>query len=61
MLTVMGSWSNARIEPYPESMSMAGWQYECPAASAKARDNHRAVPQGVTLGEVRRGWKGKCD
>ena len=45
----------------PESMPVSGWQYDCPAAGADVRGNHRLVPAGVTLGDVRRGWRGACD
>jgi len=61
VLSVSGRWSSERVEPYPDSMPLEGWQYHCPPSSVDVRRNHRTVPPGVTLGEVRRGWKGPCD
>jgi hypothetical protein len=45
----------------PDSMALDGWQYHCPPSCVDVRSNHRPVPAGVTLGDVRRGWKGSCD
>jgi hypothetical protein len=59
-MSVRGRWSADPLEPLPDSMRLDGWQYHCPPASVDVRGNHRAVPPGVTLGEVRRGWKGSC-
>jgi hypothetical protein len=60
--SVRGRWSNARVAPYPDSMPLAGWQYGCPRpGGVDVRGNHRPVPPGVTLGDVRRGWRGPCD
>jgi hypothetical protein len=61
LMSVSGRWSGVLVEPYPDSMSLSGWQYACPPAGADVRGNHRLVPAGVTLGEVRRGWRGACD
>lgn len=59
-LSVSGRWSSELVEPYPDSMALDGWQYHCPPSSVDVRSNHRPVPAGVTLGDVRRGWKGSC-
>ena len=61
LMSVSGRWSGTLVEPYPDSMPVSGWQYDCPAAGADVRGNHRLVPAGVTLGDVRRGWRGACD
>ena len=62
LTSVSGRWSNARVAAYPDSMPLGGWQYGCPRArGTDVRGNHRPVPAGVTLGEVRRGWRGSCD
>jgi hypothetical protein len=44
-------------------MPVSGWQYGCPRPEwgVDVRGNHRVVPPGVTLGDVRRGWQGPCD
>jgi hypothetical protein len=61
-MSVRGRWSGAPVEPYPDSMSLNGWQYGCARPrGADVRGNHRLVPPGVTLGDVRRGWQGPCD
>jgi hypothetical protein len=58
---VQGRWSSARVAPYADSMPLAEWQYGCPRASGEdVRGNHRPVPAGITLGDVRRGWQGPC-
>ena len=61
--SVRGHWSSAVVAPYPDSMPVSGWQYGCPRpqSGVDVRANHRVVPPGVTLGEVRRGWQGPCD
>jgi hypothetical protein len=41
-------------------MALEGWQYHCNPTGVDVRGNHRPVPAGVTLGDVRRGWKGNC-
>jgi hypothetical protein len=61
LMSVSGRWSGTLVEPYPDSMPVSGWQYHCPAPGADVRGNHRLVPAGVTLGDVRRGWHGACD
>jgi hypothetical protein len=61
IVSVSGRWSSAEVAPYPDSMRLDGWQYGCKPTGPDVRNNHRAVPPGVTLGEVRRGWKGSCD
>jgi len=61
LMSVSGRWSGTLVEPYPDSMPVSGWQYDCPAPGADVRGNHRLVPAGVTLGDVRRGWRGACD
>ena len=61
LMSVSGRWSGTLVEPYPDSMPVSGWQYHCPAPGADVRGNHRLVPAGVTLGDVRRGWRGACD
>jgi hypothetical protein len=61
VMSVSGRWSGMLVEPYPDSMLLSGWQYDCPPAGADVRGNHRLVPAGVTLGDVRRGWRGPCD
>ena len=60
-MSVRGRWSADLPAPLPDSMRLQGWQYHCPPAGPDVRGNHRPVPPGVTLGEVRRGWKGNCD
>jgi hypothetical protein len=61
-ISVTGRWSSADIEPYPDSMSLSGWQYGCTRPrGTDVRNNHRPVPPGVTLGDIRRGWNGPCD
>jgi hypothetical protein len=60
-VSVSGRWSSADVASWPDSMPLAGWQYGCKPAGPDVRNNHRPVPPGVTLGEVRRGWKGSCD
>jgi hypothetical protein len=60
-VSVSGRWSSADMEPYPDSMPLEGWHYGCAPSGPDVRGNHRPVPAGVTLGEVRRGWKGSCD
>jgi hypothetical protein len=61
VLNVSGRWSPEMVEPYPDSMALAGWRYHCAPASVDVRGNHRPVPAGVTLGAVRRGWQGPCE
>jgi hypothetical protein len=61
-MRVSGRWSSADTEPYPDSMPLAGWQYGCARPrGTDVRGNHRAVPPDITLGDVRRGWRGSCD
>jgi hypothetical protein len=60
-MSVSGRWSAEAVAPYPDSMALSGWQYHCRPAGVDVRGNHRPVPGGVTLGDVRRGWKGSCD
>jgi hypothetical protein len=59
-LSLSGRWSPEPVAPWPDSMALDGWQYHCKPAGVDVRGNHRPVPPGVTLGEVRRGWKGPC-
>jgi hypothetical protein len=54
-LSVRGRWSAQPVEPFPDSMPVSGWRYHCPPAGVDVRGNHRPVPPGVTLGDVRRG------
>jgi hypothetical protein len=59
---VKGRWSNALVDHFPDEMLMTDWQYGCkPREGEDARGNHRIVPPGITLGDVRRGWKGSCE
>ena len=60
VMSVNGRWTAEMVEPFPDSMPLGGWQYHCVPAGVDVRNNHRAVPPDVTLGEVRRGWRGKC-
>lgn len=60
VVAVSGRWSADAVEPYADSMRLDGWQFHCPPSGADVRGNHRRVPAGVTLGDVRRGWKGSC-
>jgi hypothetical protein len=60
-LSVRGRWSAQPPEPLPDAMPLDGWRYPCPPAGVDVRGNHRPVPPGVTLGDVRRGWQGSCD
>jgi hypothetical protein len=60
-LSVSGRWSSALVAPWPDSMPLEGWRYHCAPTGPDWRNNHRPVPAGVTLGAVRRGWKGSCD
>jgi hypothetical protein len=59
-LSVRGRWSAELVQPYPDSLPLEGWRYHCPPAGPDVRNNHRPVPAGVTLGDVRRGWRGPC-
>ena len=61
VISVSGRWSAEAVAPYPDSMALSGWQYHCRPAGVDVRGNHRPVPPGVTLGDVRRGWRGRCD
>lgn len=61
VISVSGRWSPEALAPYPDSMALSGWQYHCTPAGVDVRGNHRPVPAGVTLGDVRKGWKGSCD
>ena len=62
LTSVHGRWSNARVPPWSDATPLGGWQYGCPRASGEdVRGNHRLVPTGVTLGDVRNGWKPPCD
>ena len=61
VINVSGRWSPEALAPYPDSMALSGWQYHCTPAGVDVRGNHRPVPPGVTLGDVRKGWKGSCD
>ena len=61
VVSVSGRWSPDVVEPYPDSMPLSGWQYHCRPSGVDVRGNHRPVPAGVTLGEVRRGWQGPCN
>jgi hypothetical protein len=61
VISVSGRWSPEALAPYPDSMALSGWQYHCTHAGVDVRGNHRPVPAGVTLGDVRKGWKGSCD
>jgi hypothetical protein len=60
LVAVNGRWSADVVEPYPDSMRLDGWQFHCTPSGADVRGNHRPVPSGLTLGEVRRGWRGPC-
>ena len=60
-LSVSGRWSSELVQPYADSMPVEGWRYHCAPTGHDWRNNHRPVPTGVTLGDVRRGWKGSCD
>lgn len=60
VVSVSGRWSAVPVEPYPDSMPLVGWQYHCRPSGVDVRGNHRPVPPGVTLGDVRRGWQGPC-
>jgi hypothetical protein len=60
VISVSGRWSPEPLGPYPDSMPLEGWQYHCTPAGVDVRGNHRPVPPGVTLGDVRRGWQGPC-
>ena len=59
-LSHSGRWSPEPLEPWPDSTALEGWQYHCNPTGVDVRGNHRPVPAGVTLGDVRRGWKGSC-
>jgi len=59
-VSVSGRWSPEPPEPYADSMPLEGWQYHCDPRGVDVRGNHRPVPPGVTLGDVRRGWQGPC-
>ena len=59
-VSLNGRWSPDVLAPLPDSMPLEGWQHHCNPAGVDVRGNHRPVPAGVTLGEVRRGWKGPC-
>jgi hypothetical protein len=62
LTSVHGRWSNARVALFSDAMPLDGWQYGCPrAGGTDVRGNHRPVPAGVTLGDVRKGWRGPCD
>ncbi|MGH8734260.1 MAG: hypothetical protein ACREVB_11300, partial [Burkholderiales bacterium] len=62
LTSVHGRWSNARVSLLSDATPLDGWQYGCPrAGGTDVRGNHRPVPAGVTLGDVRRGWKPPCD
>jgi hypothetical protein len=60
VISVSGHWSSEPPGPYPDSMPLEGWQYHCTPTGVDVRGNHRPVPAGVTLGDVRRGWQGPC-
>jgi hypothetical protein len=60
VVAVNGRWSADVVEPYPDSMQLDGWQFHCAPSGADVRGNHRPVPSGVRLGDIRRGWKGSC-
>lgn len=60
VITVSGRWFSEPVQPHPDSMPLEGWRYHCAPTGPDVRGNHRPVPAGVTLGDVRRGWKGSC-
>lgn len=59
-LSVKGRWSSETVRPYADSMALEGWRYHCAPNSPDVRGNHRPVPADITLGDVRRGWRGSC-
>jgi hypothetical protein len=59
-LSVRGRWSSEAVMPYADSMGLVGWRYPCAPNGPDVRGNHRPVPAHVTLGDVRKGWKGPC-
>lgn len=59
-LSVNGRWSSEAVVPYADAMALEGWRYHCAPNGPDVRGNHRPVPTGVTLGDVRRGWRGSC-
>ena len=60
VMSVNGRWTAEMVEPFPDSMPLGGWQYHCAPAGVDVRNNHRPVPAAVTLGDVRKGWRGPC-
>jgi hypothetical protein len=60
VVAVRGRWSGELVQPYPDEMRLDGWQFHCAPTGHDVRGNHRPVPGGVTLGEIRRGWRGTC-
>ena len=60
VVAVSGRWSGELVQAYPDDMRLDGWQFDCAPAGVDVRGNHRPVPSGVTLGDVRRGWRGAC-
>jgi len=60
VMSVSGHWTAEMVEPFPDTMSLGGWRYHCAPAGVDVRNNHRPVPAHVTLGDVRKGWRGPC-
>lgn len=60
VMSITGSWTAQTVRSFPDSMPLAGWRYHCTPTSVDVRNNHRPVPPGITLEDVRRGWRGPC-
>jgi hypothetical protein len=59
-MSVQGHWTPEMPPSFPDSMPLAGWRYHCTPTSVDVRNNHRPVPPGITLEDVRKGWRGAC-
>jgi len=59
-MSVQGHWTAEMPAPLADSMPLAGWRYHCAPTGVDVRNNHRPVPPGITLEDVRKGWRGPC-
>ncbi len=60
VMAVTGIWTAEMAAPLADSMPLAGWRYHCAPTGVDVRNNHRPVPPGITLEDVRKGWRGPC-
>ncbi len=60
VMAVSGTWTAQMPAPLADSMPLGGWRYHCTPTGVDVRNNHRPVPPGITLEDVRKGWRGPC-